>query len=79
MEQNLETKKATIRTLMQALKRAGMDGESAVTISLMVRRPGGAEQLMNWMSQNPKATHEEIFDKTREIHKITMAAERSLG
>ena len=70
------TKQETIRKLAHKLKQAGVDKETGVTLSLMVRRPRGAEQLMAWIEQNPKAAHEEIFDKAREIHKATMTEER---
>ena len=70
-------KNETIRQLARMLKQAGLDKESGVTLSLMVRRPGGAERLMDWMSQNPNAAHEKLFAKAREIHKATMAQEHS--
>ena len=65
------TKNETIRQLAQKLKLAGVDKETRVTLSLMVRRPGGAEQLIDWMAQNPKAPLESLYDKVREIHNAT--------
>ena len=64
-------KRETIRQLAHKLKQAGVDKETGVTLSLMVRRPGGADQLMNWMEQNPRAPLEALYDKAREIQNAT--------
>ena len=66
----------TIRELAHMLRLAGVDKETGITLSLMVRRPGGAEQLVEWLEMNPTASIEEICDKAREIHESTRAAER---
>jgi len=76
---SLEAKKATIKALMVALKKARVDGGTALTISLMLNQPGEAEQLMAWMDLNPEATVEEICDKTGEIHDLSRPSKRSPG
>ena len=68
-------KHETIQQLARKLKQAGVDKETGVTLSLMVRRPGGAEQLMEWMEQNPAAPLQSLYDKAREIHSATRQTE----
>ena len=70
-------KRDTIRALAHCLKLAGVDKTTALNISLRVRRPGGAEQMMAWIEQNPNATVGEICEKSSEIHEATMAEERA--
>ncbi len=70
-------KKDTIQELAHSLKLAGVDRDTALTISLRVRHPDGAEQLMAWIEQNPEATPIEICVKSREIHRATMAEEQA--
>ena len=67
----------TIRELAHMLRLAGVDKETGITLSLMVRRPGGAEQLMDWMEMNPTASEADICDKAREIHEATRTGERN--
>lgn len=69
--------KDTIRELAHMLRLAGIDKEDGITLSLMVRRPGGAEQLMDWMEMNPEASVEKIYEKAREIHRATRTAEHN--
>ena len=73
----MEEKRKTIRALAHYLKLAGVDRDTALNISLRVRRPGGAERMMAWMDLHPEATVDEICDKSGEIHKATMAEERA--
>ena len=56
----------TITSLFRHLKAAGVDGETALTISLRLRKPGKAEQMVKWLEQH-KATPKEICEKSREI------------
>ena len=49
------------------LKAAGMDKEDALTISLIVSRPGRAQKLIEWLEAHPKATHEEIGSKALDL------------
>ena len=59
----------TIKRLAYALKDAGVDKDTGVTISLRLRKPGKAELLLAWLEQNPTSTPEEICQKSREIAK----------
>ena len=62
-------KEDTITRLARSLKVAGVDKETGITISLRLRRPGKAEQLIEWLEQNPSVTPEEICKKSRELAK----------
>ena len=64
-------KRETILQLAHELKQAGVDKETGVTLSLMVRRSGGAEQLMDWMERNPQAPLEALYNKAWEIQNAT--------
>ena len=61
-----------IKRLAYALKDAGVDKDTGVNISLRLRKPGKAEQLLEWMEQNKTATPEEICQKSREIAKHSL-------
>ena len=64
-----------ITQLGRRLKAAGVDLETALTISLRVRRPGGAEQMIEWLDKNPGATLYEICVKSDEIGRRGMEEE----
>ena len=59
----------TIRELAHYLKTANVDKDTAVNISLRVRKFGQAERMIAWLKQNKTATVEEICAKSREIHR----------
>lgn len=57
----------TIYKLGTLLKEAGMEQEDALTVSLIVSRPGRAQKLIEWLEAHPKATHEEIGSKALDL------------
>ena len=61
----------TIKRLAQLLKDAGVDYDTAFITSLRLRRPGKAEQMIEWLERNRSATVEEICEKREEIARIT--------
>lgn len=62
-------KEETITRLAQLLKAADVDRDTALTVSLRLRKPGKAEQMIEWLEQNKVVTPEEICAKSREIAK----------
>ena len=56
----------TVSRLAQLMKAAGVDRDTALNISLRLRHPGLADQLIDWMEKN-KATPVEICEKALEI------------
>ena len=65
----------TITRLARALKAADVDYDTALNISLRLRRPGKAEKLISWLEENKTATPEEISDKSAEIARTQSAEE----
>ena len=57
----------TIRALAHSLRIAGVDQNTGLNVSLRLRRPGKAEQMIAWIEQNPEATPEKICEKSREL------------
>ena len=56
-----------ITHLAGMLKAAGVDRDTALNISLRVRK--NPEQMIAWLEQHKSATSEEISDKSAEIQK----------
>lgn len=59
----------TITRLARALKAVDVDRGTALNISLRLRKPGKAEEMISWLEQNKTATPEEICLRSRAIAK----------
>ena len=59
-----------IRELMKTLKTRKVDGDTAVMLSLMVRKGDKRARLMQWMDEHPTANEIEICRKASELHKM---------
>jgi hypothetical protein len=63
----MEMKDTSIAQLATLMKAAGVDRETALTISLRVRKDEKRAQMIKWMEENPTATPPEICRKSREV------------
>lgn len=60
-------KELTITKLAQLLKTAGVDKDTALNISLRLRHPGMAEQMIEWLDAHKESTPAEISQQSRKI------------
>ena len=59
----------TIERLARLLKDAGIDYHTALITSLLLRHPGKAELMIEWLEKHKTATIEEIIKKRNELAK----------
>jgi hypothetical protein len=60
-------KEITIMKLARLLKSAGVDRDTALNISLRLRAPGKAEQMIEWLEAHKTATPEDISKLSSEM------------
>lgn len=63
----LTASREAVREIFELLNRIGMDDETALTLSLRVRRAEHQPKMLEWLRANPDATPMEAVLKSREI------------
>lgn len=61
--------KKRIEHLARLMKAHGVDRDTALNVSLRVRKEEAREQMILWLEQNPTATPDEISQKSRDVAK----------
>lgn len=59
--------KNRVKRIMELLRDAGVDQESALTLALRIRRPQHETMMLEWIEKNPQAEPMEIVLKSRAI------------
>ena len=63
----LTADRSAVREIFALLDKIGMDDETALTLSLRVRRAEHQPKMLQWLRENPDATPMEALRKSREI------------